>query len=60
MPNPKDSKWRSPSQALRKRKAVTLTLSDEARAKLVRLGPEYGGQSAVADAAILALPEDKK
>lgn len=38
--NPKDSRWRSPSQSDRRRKKVGFTLSDEARERLCVLAAE--------------------
>lgn len=57
--NPKTSKWRSAPAALRNRKAINLTLSEEARAKLDRLADVYGSKSAVVEAALEQLPEEK-
>ncbi len=50
--NPKTSKWRSPSNALRKRKVYAITLSDEANTKLDALAAD-GGRSAVVEALVL-------
>jgi hypothetical protein len=55
--NPKDSKWRSTPANKRARKAINLTLSDEARDKLDRLESVYGSRSAAAEAGIMLLPE---
>ena len=54
--NPKDSPWRSPRQAQRRRKMVSLTLSDEARARLAVLAEERGtSRSQVVEALILGV-----
>jgi hypothetical protein len=50
--NPKASKWHSPSQALRKRKQVMFTLSEEARARLDELAGPSGNRSAIVERAI--------
>lgn len=47
--NPKGSKWRSTPQAARKRKTVLVTLSDEARARLVALAGMDDTKSAVVE-----------
>lgn len=54
--NPKESKWRAPSQEARKRKLVTVTLSDEARAKLARLA-KYESKSEVVERLIVDAKE---
>jgi len=58
--NPKTSRWRSTPQALRCRKAVTFTLSDEARARLEELAPD-GTRSAYVEGLIMdAEPKERK
>ena len=58
--NPKTSRWRSTPQALRRRKAVTITLSDEARERLEELAPD-GQRSAFVEELIMnAEPKEKK
>ena len=57
--NPKDSPWRSTSQAMRKRKAVAITLSDEARERLELLAPD-GTRSAFIERLILDHPIPKE
>lgn len=55
--NPKTSKWRSTPQALRKRKVVGFTLSDEARDHLDALAAARGvSKSELLEALILATP----
>ena len=55
--NPKDSKWRSTPQAARKRKMAAFTLSDEAKARLVKLADKHGvSQSEMVEALIMASP----
>lgn len=61
--NPNDSKWRSTSQADRKRKTVTFTLSDEARTRLDLLaGAHNTPRSKLVEDLIMAakLPAGKK
>lgn len=51
------SPWYSTSTALRKRKPVTLTLSDEARDILDRLGKQHGSRSEAVVQLLLAQAE---
>lgn len=53
--NPKESKWRSTPQAMRKRKLSGFTLSEEAKARLVRLAEKRGvSQSEMVEALIMS------
>lgn len=60
MPNPPDSKWFATPRAARNRKPLSVTLSDEARAKLEALAEAHGFTlSAAVEALVLkakALP----
>lgn len=49
--------WTSPRQSDRVRKMVAITLSDEAREKLERLGERYGGKSAAVERLIMEAEE---
>lgn len=55
MANAKDSPWRSAPQDMRKRKKVQITLSDDARAKLIKMAEKHRlrTQSAVIEDLIL-------
>ena len=55
MANPKDSEWYATRQAQRRRKLVSLTLSDEARQKLEDLSEAAGeNNSRIVERLILA------
>ncbi len=55
--NPTTSKWYATPEANRVRKSIELSLSDEARAKLERLGARYGSRSAAVEKLILEAEE---
>ena len=58
--NPKDSPWYATPQEARRRKAVILTLSDEARARLDALAEQRGtSKSALVEALIASATEDE-
>ncbi len=55
--NPATSKWYSTPKDKRGNKTIGLTISDEARAKLDRLGARYGSRSAAVEKLILEAEE---
>ena len=57
--NPKTSKWSATPKALRKRKPVVFTLSDEAREKLDRLAGGAGQRSAKVEELIMNAPDER-
>lgn len=56
-PNPKDSQWYSTPAGARKRKPFTITLSDEAKARLEKQARARGvSRSQVLEALVMAAP----
>ena len=51
--NPKTSPWYSTPKSKRLRKGIEIMLTDEARAKLERLGKKYGSRSNAVEKLIL-------
>lgn len=55
--NPKDSKWSSTPQHMRKRKLAGFTLSEEAQARLAKLADRHGlSKSQMVEALIMGSP----
>ena len=56
-PNPKDSQWYSTPKAARKRKPFTITMSEEAQARLEKQAKARGlSRSQVLEALVMASP----